>query len=53
MRIRYTTEIPATSATYYRARIMEAIKELEQQHEDGEIETHAYFMKKRSLIKML
>lgn len=53
MRIRVQSEIPATSPTYYRAKIMEAIEELEDQHRAGEIETPAYFLKKRSLVKML
>ena len=33
--------------------IIEAIEELEQQHADGTMSDHAYFEKKRSLIRML
>ncbi|MCA0346051.1 MAG: hypothetical protein LCH31_03220 [Actinobacteria bacterium] len=53
MRIRHSTEIPATNAADCRGDVMEAIRELEQQHEEGEIETPAYLIKKRSLVRML
>ena len=36
-----------------RADVLESIRELEEQHESGEIETPAYFIKKRALVKML
>jgi len=53
VRIRHSTEIPATNAADCRGDVMEAIRELEQQHEEGEIETPAYLIKKRSLVRML
>lgn len=36
-----------------KADVLESIRELEEQHKAGEIETHAYFIKKRALVKML
>ena len=33
--------------------ILDAIAELEQQHRDGDMETPAYLIKKRALIKRL
>ena len=33
--------------------VLAAIRELEDEHENGEMETHAYLIKKRSLVKML
>lgn len=50
MRVREETTI---RAGFGREDIIEAIRELEQQYADGEMEAHAYFIKKRSLIKML
>ncbi len=53
MRIRYQTEIPATSPTYYRAMIQDALDELAEQHRSGEIDQTAYLAEKRSLEEML
>jgi len=36
-----------------RQQTLDAIAELEQQHADGTIETPAYLIKKRSLVRML
>ena len=33
--------------------VLESIRELEAQYAAGEIEAHAYFVKKRALIRML
>lgn len=53
MRIQETTELRHTTRIERQQQIIENITELERQHENGEIETPAYLMKKRSLIKML
>lgn len=53
MRIREGVALDSSSSVTAQELVIEAILELEQQRERGEIETAAYFMKKRSLIKML
>lgn len=53
VRIRIQTEISPTSPSYYRAKIMESIEELEDQFREGEIDQHAYLIKKKALVKML
>lgn len=53
MRIREQLEIASADDLDQRADAAAAIRELEQQYERGEIETHAYFLKKRALVRML
>lgn len=53
MRIREGTVLDSSTAVTAHKLVLEAIRELEQQRERGEIESAAYFMKKRSLVKML
>lgn len=53
MRIREETSITTSTREEYQESIIEAIRELEQQHEDGVMETPAYLIKKRALIRML
>ena len=53
MRIRESRSIAQSTSLERQEQILESIEELEQQHQDGEIETHAYLIKKRSLIRML
>lgn len=53
MRIRKETTLRSGSREDQQQTVIEAIRELEQQHENGTISDHAYFEKKRSLIRML
>lgn len=53
MRIISEKTLLHTSDTDRREMTLESIKELEEQYERGEVETPAYFIKKRALIKML
>ncbi len=53
MRIREETSIAGASREEQRQMTLDAIAELEQQHADGVMETPAYLMKKRALIRML
>lgn len=51
MKIRETTTI--SSASRYTAESAEeTLRELEEQYANGEIEKHAYFEKKRSLVSL-
>ncbi|QNN63961.1 hypothetical protein H9L06_07205 [Leucobacter denitrificans] len=51
VRIRETTSIGSTSR-FDAAAADETLRELEQQYADGEIEPHAYFEKKRMLVRL-
>ena len=53
MRIIDQTEIMGTTRKERWQQTLDAIAELEQQHADGTIETPAYLIKKRSLVRML
>lgn len=53
MRIREQNTIGAATRADQQQTIIEAIEELEQQHADGTMTDHAYYEKKRSLIRML
>lgn len=53
MRIRETRSIIRSTKLERQQQTIESIEELERQHESGEIETPAYLIKKRSLVKML
>jgi len=52
-RIREQTSVTALTAEERQQLTLDSIRELEEMHERGDIETHAYFLKKRALIKML
>lgn len=53
MRIISDKTIRQTTAKDRREITLESIRELEEQYERGEMEQHAYFIKKKALIKML
>lgn len=53
MKIRETVTIVRSNKLERQQQILDNIAELEQQHEDGVIETPAYLIKKRALVKML
>lgn len=53
MKIQEDTTLNAGTRADQQQTILEAIEELEQQHADGTMTDHAYFEKKRSLIRML
>lgn len=53
MRIRETRTIVRATKLEWQQQTLESIAELEQQYAEGEIEQHAYLIKKRSLIRML
>ncbi|QZY51826.1 hypothetical protein [Leucobacter tenebrionis] len=53
MRIREEVVLDSSTSVTAQELVIDAIRELEQQRERGEIEHAAYFMKKRSLVKML
>lgn len=53
MKIRETTLLAPTNKADYQESVLEAIAELEQQHRDGVMETPAYLIKKRALVKAL
>lgn len=53
MKIREIKTIAHSTKADQQVMIIDAIKELDQQYADGTMEKHAYFMKKRSLMKML
>lgn len=53
MRIRETRTIVLSTKLERQQQTLESIEELERQHEAGEIETPAYLIKKRALVKML
>lgn len=53
MRIISTTEIIAVTRDEKWQQTLDAIAELEQQHAEGVIETPAYLMKKRALVRVL
>ncbi|WP_449277981.1 hypothetical protein [Leucobacter sp. GX24907] len=53
MRIRESNAIVHATSVERQKQILESITELEQQYEDGEIETPAYWIKKRALVRML
>ncbi len=53
MRIIAQTEILAAGREEHRQQTVDAIAELDQQHADGVIETPAYLIKKRALVRML
>lgn len=53
MRIREQTEIAVGDRLERQQSVVEAIAELERQADSGEIEEHAYLIKKRALIRML
>lgn len=53
MRIRETFEVVHSTSYERQQSILDAIEELEQQHADGTMETAAYLLKKRSLVRML
>jgi len=53
MRIREANEIVSWTKLERQEQILESIAELEQQYADGVMETPAYLMKKRALVKML
>ena len=49
---KYSTMVPTTRAER-QAITLDSIKELEAMLERGDIEPHAYFIKKRALIRLL
>lgn len=51
MKIRSETNI-GDASRYDASAAEETLRELEQQYADGEIEAHAYFEKKRSLVRL-
>lgn len=53
MKIRDTRTLAPSTKAEFQASILEAIAELEQQHRDGVMETPAYLIKKRALVRML
>ena len=53
MKIRETAEVIHSTRYEQQQSIVEAIAELEQQREEGTIETPAYWIKKRALVRML
>ncbi|WP_162903738.1 hypothetical protein [Leucobacter sp. wl10] len=53
MRIRETFALDYRTAAFDKSTVMDAILELEEQLERGEIEAAAYLQKKRSLVRML
>lgn len=53
MRIREQNTLDTGTRADQQQTIIEAIEELEQQHAEGTMTDHAYFEKKRSLIRML
>ncbi len=53
MRIRESIEVVQSTKRERQQSVIDAIAELEQQHDDGTMETPAYLMKKRSLVRML
>lgn len=53
MLIRHTHSIRRTTKEERQEITLESIRELEEMYERGDIERHAYFIKKRALIKLL
>lgn len=53
MRIVSETTIRHTDARTRAEITLDSIRELEEQYARGEMEQHAYFLKKRALIKLL
>lgn len=53
MKIRETRTIARSTRLERQQQTLESIAELEQQYAEGEIEQHAYLIKKRVLIRML
>lgn len=53
VKIRDTRTLAPSTKAELQASILEAIAELEQQHRDGVMETPAYLIKKRALVRML
>lgn len=53
MIIRQQTTIRTSTTSERQAQTIESIRELEAMFERGDIEAHAYFTKKRALIRML
>lgn len=51
MRIRETTNV-GNESRYTADSAEQTLRELEQQYAKGEIEKHAYFEKKRSLVRL-
>ena len=53
MKVRQQTSIQHTTREEVQQLTLESIIELEEMYERGDIEPHAYFIKKRALIKLL
>lgn len=52
MSIRETSGFDGTHSRFDASAAEETMRELEDQHARGEIETHAYLIKKRSLVTL-
>lgn len=52
MSIRETSGFDGTASRFDAAAAEDTLRELEDQHARGEIETHAYLVKKQSLVRL-
>lgn len=52
MSIRETSGFDGTASRFDAAAAEDTLRELEDQHSRGEIETHAYLVKKQSLVRL-